>query len=46
MAALYIGRKAFVGCMGLKRVFIPNDTEIADDAFEGCQKVVIVKTSQ
>ena len=42
---LYIGSKAFAGCTGLKRVCIPKNTEVAEDAFEGCQQVVIVRVS-
>ena len=41
----YIGRKAFAGCTGLKRVCIPNGAEVASDAFEGCGQVVIIRIS-
>ena len=38
-----IGSKAFAGCTGLKRAYIPKNAEVADNAFEGCNQVVIIR---
>lgn len=38
----YIETKAFFDCENLERVYIPDTTnDIADDAFDGCNSLVI-----
>ena len=39
----YIGNRAFAGCTELRRVYIPVDTVVETDAFEGCPQVRIIR---
>ena len=36
-----IGQKAFENCMNLIYILIPVETDVAEDAFEGCGRVVV-----
>lgn len=38
-----IESRAFAGCTGLKRVYIPKNAEVADNAFDGCDQLVIIR---
>ncbi len=41
-----IGSHAFYNCRNLKYIRVPADTEIASDAFEGCESVVIDRVTE
>ena len=42
----YIGNRAFAGCTELRRVYIPVDTVVETDAFDGCPQVRIIRTGK
>jgi len=38
----HIGARAFADCEKLVLIYLPNDVEIAEDAFDGCEQLIIL----
>ena len=42
----YIGSRAFAGCSGLMRIYLPDSAVVESDAFEGCTQVQIIRNDE